>query len=132
MNGPHKKFIALMNKVLDEEATKDERQALETHIAECGSCRIHFKELRQSTELLHHMVHPQVPLNFTKNVLDKLPAENRHAVRDWMTRHPLFAAAAICALPMSFMMIAAKRQASFQEKNGSGQFILLKMPGDRS
>ncbi|GGL64508.1 anti-sigma factor family protein [Sporolactobacillus putidus] len=132
MSDAHKKFVSLMNKVLDEEATKEEQRLLDAHIADCSSCRVHFHELRQSADLLNRLVHPQAPLNFTKNVLDKLPADNRHAVRNWVSRHPLYAAMAICALPMSLMMIAARRQTVYRDKNGNGQFILLKMPENRS
>ncbi|MDD9150002.1 MULTISPECIES: anti-sigma factor family protein [unclassified Sporolactobacillus] len=131
-SGEHKKYVSLMNKVLDGEATKEEQCLLDAHLAGCSSCRDHFNELRQYANLLNQLVHPQVPINFTKNVLDKLPADHRHAVRNWAARHPLYTGMAICALPMSLMMIAARRQASDREKSGNGQFILLKMPGDRS
>ncbi|RYL94244.1 transcriptional regulator [Sporolactobacillus sp. THM7-4] len=129
----NKRFVSLMNKVLDGEARREEKMELDRHMETCESCRNHFRELKQSTELLNHLSHPQLPFSFTKNVLDKLPAENRHALREWMSRHPVWATAAICALPMSFVMIAAKRQTFFQGKNGEDHgYLLLRVPEDRS
>ncbi|RYM01483.1 transcriptional regulator [Sporolactobacillus sp. THM7-7] len=131
MTCSNKKYMSLMNKVLDDEATNVERRELFEHLALCDRCRRHFKELKQSTELLNHLSHPQLPNHFTKNVLERLPAEKRHAAREWMSRHPLLAATAICILPVSVAMFAARRQMLFQEKNNNDQLILLKMPGNR-
>lgn len=127
----NKKYVSLMNKVLDDEATKSERDELFAHLATCENCRRHFQELKQSTELLNRLVHPQLPIDFTKNVLEQLPAEKRHAIRKWTSRHPFIAAAAVCALPMSLIVIAAGRQNMVQGKTDRDRFILLKAPENR-
>lgn len=129
MTCPNKKYMSLMNKVLDGEATKEEQDELYEHMASCDSCRSHFKELKQSTEMLNQLMHPHLPIDFTKNVLEQLPADKRHVIRKWTVRHPVIAAVAICALPMSLMVIAAGRQNTVQEK-GSDGFILVKAPAN--
>lgn len=130
MSCSNKKYTALMNKVLDDEATAEEKSELYAHLAVCDSCRVHFEELKQSTELLHQLVHPSLPAGFTEHVLAQLPADERHAIRKWTSRHPFLSAAALCALPVSLLVIAAGRQGGVQ-KTGD-QFVLLKDSGSQS
>ncbi|BBN97573.1 anti-sigma factor family protein [Sporolactobacillus terrae] len=121
------KYLSLMNKVLDQEATDQEKQQLFEHLASCDTCRIHFNELKASTELLRRLAHPQLPAVFTKTVLEQLPPEKRHAIRRWGSQHPVLTTMAICVVPMSLVMIGARRQV--REKNN---YVLIKGLGDQT
>ncbi|WP_353948715.1 zf-HC2 domain-containing protein [Sporolactobacillus sp. Y61] len=131
MTCSNKKYLALMNKVMDGEATISEREELDQHLASCDSCRNYFHELQLSTELLHQLSRPRLPDDFTQHVMERLPAEKRHAIRTWTSRHPLLSAVVVCALPVSYLMVRAGRQNQLSEKNDD-HFIMLKLPGERS
>jgi len=122
-----KKYVSLMNKVLDQEATEQEKQVLFEHLATCDECRVHFNELNDSTELLRRLTHPQLPAAFTKSVLDHLPPDKRNVIRKWGSRHPVLTTVAICALPMSLVVIGARRQT--RDRSG---YALVKVSGDQT
>lgn len=128
----NKRYTSLMNKVLDGDATAKERNELFAHLATCESCDQHFKELKRSTEILNQLAHPQLSADFTKNVLEQLPAEKQHALREWTIRHPVIATAAICAVPMSLLLVAAGRQTSLPKRREEDGYILVKPSGDRT
>ncbi|MCL1632131.1 zf-HC2 domain-containing protein [Sporolactobacillus sp. CPB3-1] len=127
MSCESEQYMSLMNKVLDQEATKQEEEALFAHLAVCDECRVHFNELKTATELLRRLTHPHLPASFTKNVLDQLPPDKRHAIRRWGSRHPVLTTVALCAVPMSLVMIGTRRQ--WKEKSG---YALVKMSGDQT
>ncbi|MDF2911755.1 MAG: transcriptional regulator [Sporolactobacillus laevolacticus] len=130
MSCASKKYLSLMNKVLDQEATEQEERVLYEHLANCAECRAHFDELKYSTDLLCMLAHPQLPAGFTKSVLAQLPPEKRHAIRRWGSRHPVLAAMAICAVPMSLVIVGARRQTmQSRDKNG---YVLVKVSGDQT
>ncbi|MCO7177068.1 anti-sigma factor family protein [Sporolactobacillus kofuensis] len=126
MNCTSKKYLALMNKVLDHEATKQEEQVLDQHLALCEECRMHFNQLKYSTNLLNQLAHPQLPVGFTKSVLEQLPLEKRHAIREWGSRHPMLTAVAICAVP-TLVMIGARHQ-----NRSKNDYVLINASSDQS
>ncbi|WP_010631746.1 anti-sigma factor family protein [Sporolactobacillus vineae] len=128
----NKRYASLMNKVLDGDATVKERNELFAHLATCDSCDRHFKELKRSTEILNHLAHPQLSADFTKNVLEQLPAEKQHVLREWTARHPVIATAAICVVPMSLLFVAAGRQNSMPKRHGEDSYILVNQTGSRN
>jgi anti-sigma factor RsiW len=121
-----------MNKVLDGEATAKERHELFAHLATCDSCDRHFKELKRSTEILNHLTHPQLSADFTKNVLEQLPTEKQHVLREWTARHPVIATAALCVVPMSLLLVAAGRQNNIPKKQEADSYILVNQTGNRN
>ncbi|MCO7125302.1 zf-HC2 domain-containing protein [Sporolactobacillus shoreicorticis] len=127
MNCVSKKYVSLMNKVLDQEATEQEKQVLFEHLATCAECRVHFNELKESTELLRRLTHPQLPAAFTESVLNQLPPDKRNAIHKWGSRHPVLTTVAICALPMSLVVIGSRRQT--RNRNG---YALVKVSGDQT
>lgn len=132
MTCQNKRFTSLMNKVLDGDATAKERNELFAHLAVCDSCDRHFKELKRSTEILNQLAHPQLSADFTKNVLEQLPAEKQHLIREWTARHPLIATAAICAVPMSLLLVAAGRQNTVPKKQETDGYILVDQQESRN
>lgn len=124
-----KKYSLLINKVLDDEANKRERDLLNKHMAHCESCRKHFMELKESIETLNHLINPQLSDRFTKNVLEQIPADTHHTIRKWTAKHPVLATMAVCAVPMSLVVYAAGRQSSSLAKmpNEKG-IVLVKLP----
>lgn len=126
-----KSYNLLINKVLDGEASPRERDLLNKHMAHCESCRKHFMELKDSIELLNHLVNPQLSDHFTKNVLEHIPADTRHAFRKWTSKHPVLATMAVCAVPMSLVVYAAGRQSSGQVKMHEKGIVLVKVPERR-
>jgi predicted anti-sigma-YlaC factor YlaD len=127
MSCANKKYLSLMNKVLDEEATEQEKHELYEHMASCNECRVHFNELKYSTELLRRLAHPQLPVAFTKSVLDQLPDGKRHVILQWGSRHPVLTAVAICAVPMSLVVIGARCQT--RDRN---DYVLVNVSGDQT
>jgi anti-sigma factor RsiW len=132
MTCPDKKYVSLMNKVLDDEASEKERADLFQHMESCAACHRHYHELKRIGELLNGLPRPQLSVHFTNNVLEHLPAATRpHVLKKWMNRHPVLATAAICALPMSFVVLTVGRQTVFQGKSRD-DYIVLNVPAEHS
>ncbi|MCI1858147.1 MAG: zf-HC2 domain-containing protein [Sporolactobacillus sp.] len=125
MSNHDESYLPLMNKVLDGEASAAEISAFQEHLSSCERCRLRYRELKQSTALLNLLDHPQLPPDFTKHVLEKLPVEKGHVIRTWTGRHPLLTTVAVCAVPMSIAVLATRgRQTS--PHGGTGSFVLVK------
>lgn len=115
-----KKYSLLIDKVLDGDASSKERGLLSKHLAGCATCRAHYEQLKDSMAMLNMLMTPELPIDFTKNVLEQIPKEKRRLFRRWTAKHPVLATMAVCAVPMSLAVFAANRQSSSQAKNAKG------------
>jgi len=90
------KYIKLMHKYLDGDLNKEEESILRAHLETCDTCQKHFHELSRTITLLQSTEQPEVPVDFSKNVMKNLPTEKRHVkfVR-WFKKHPIVTVAAI-------------------------------------
>lgn len=89
-------YVELMHKFLDEEIETDEEKQLRIHLHECTSCHSHFQELKKAIALVQSTTHMQAPLNFTENVMARLPKEKTTVTYGrWFKDHPMFVAAAL-------------------------------------
>src|SRR5690625_1517944 len=90
------KYIKLMHKYLDGDLNKEEESILRAHLETCDTCQKHFHELSRTITLIQITEQPEVPANFSENVMKNLPTEKRHVkfVR-WFKKHPMVTVAAI-------------------------------------
>ncbi|MFC4402296.1 zf-HC2 domain-containing protein [Gracilibacillus xinjiangensis] len=103
--------IGLMHSYLDGDITKDEEEALRSHLKSCEACQTHFRELKRTVALITTNVDLQPSADFTKNVMAQLPKEKkRSTVRRWVRIHPLVTAAAIFFILMSSSILATWNQ----------------------
>ena len=95
------KYIKLMHKYLDGDLNKEEESILRAHLETCDTCQKHFHELSRTITLIQITEQPEVPANFSENVMKNLPTEKRHVkfVR-WFKKHPMVTVAAIFFLFM--------------------------------
>ncbi|MFT8363109.1 MAG: transcriptional regulator [Sporolactobacillus sp.] len=122
-----KKFSQLIDKVLDGEANAKEQETLNHHLETCVFCRSHYDQLKASMAMLNLLMTPELPIDFTKNVLEQIPVQRRRLFRRWTSKHPVLATMAVCAVPMSLVVFAVNRQAK-NEKEAA----LIKLPGNQS
>lgn len=112
--------VELMHKVLDEEATKTEKQRLKTHLNGCRACREHFEELQRTVAIVQSTSRLCAPEHFKESVLRLLPEEKRaSAVKRWLQSHPILTAAGLFLLFMTgylFSFWEGPQQVSVQGK----------------
>lgn len=85
-----------MHKYLDGDLRKDEEHELRGHLETCDPCQTHFHELSRTITLIQSTEQMEAPVNFSKNVMKKLPTEKRHLkFSRWFKKHPVITAAAV-------------------------------------
>ncbi|HHY73588.1 MAG TPA: anti-sigma factor [Bacillus bacterium] len=95
-------YVELMHKFLDEEISVEEEIQLKKHVNECPKCQSHFRELKKTIAFVQGTTHMQVPLNFTENIMAKLPKEKPIvAYKRLFKAHPMLVAAAVFILLMA-------------------------------
>jgi anti-sigma factor RsiW len=91
-----------MHEYLDEDISADREKLLRVHLRSCSECTSYFHELKRAIALVQSTSHIKAPVNFTANVLDKLPKEKKKiGFQRWMQQHPLMTAASIFILLMT-------------------------------
>ena len=113
----------LIHKVLDREASEQERHEVEKHIANCDDCRKRFEQLDQTDVMLRSLTKENVPDFFTEKVMAKIAkeAEKESRVLKWLKRHPFGAAASLFIVLMAGYIFSLWEQAPFSaEVQGKG------------
>jgi anti-sigma factor RsiW len=91
-----KKYMEFIYKVLDHEATEQERAMLQDHIKSCSECRLYYQELKEVEMFLKDAEPIQPPEGFTAKVMNRLPKEKKTiSLKRWFRAHPLLTAAAL-------------------------------------
>lgn len=89
-------IIEYMHDYLDEEISPENEKKLREHLQECQQCQSHFQELKRTIALVQSTSHIQAPVNFTANVMARLPKEKKQVgVKRWFRQHPMFTAASL-------------------------------------
>jgi anti-sigma factor RsiW len=68
----HENIERLIQKILDREATAEDKKALDLHLAECADCQQLYQELRQTEQSLFELVEFYPNTDFNDRVLSKL------------------------------------------------------------
>jgi anti-sigma factor RsiW len=90
------KWIEIMHKMLDDEATPLERIQLHYHLDKCSECKSHYNELKIVNTHLQEIRHIKAPKGFSTKVINGLPKEKRRTkTRRWFRQHPVLTAAAL-------------------------------------
>src|SRR5699024_4481228 len=85
-----------MHTYLDGDLTKEEEAHLLYHLQSCEACQRHFHELKRTITTIQYAEQIDVPNDFTKNVMSRLPQEKRRAkYMRWLKAHPVMTAAAV-------------------------------------
>jgi len=88
------KKIQLMHDYLDGQLSLVDEKDLSAHLQECESCQAHFHELSRTITLIQSTQKLNAPINFTEDVMNKLPQEKKHMkYRRWFNNHPYLATA---------------------------------------
>lgn len=89
-------YTDYMHDYLDEEITPENETKLREHLLTCQNCHNHFQELKKSIALVQSTSHIQAPLNFTANVMARLPKEKKQVgFKRWFRSHPMLTAASL-------------------------------------
>jgi anti-sigma factor RsiW len=95
-------FIDYMHDYLDEEISPENELKLREHLANCQECQSHFQEIKKALALVQSTSHIHAPVNFTANVMARLPKEKKQVgFQRWFRRHPMLTAAALFLILMS-------------------------------
>jgi anti-sigma factor RsiW len=95
-------FIDYMHDYLDEEISPENELKLREHLSTCQECQVHFQEIKKALALVQSTSHIHAPVNFTANVMAKLPKEKKQVgFNRWFRRHPMLTAAALFLILMS-------------------------------
>jgi anti-sigma factor RsiW len=102
------KIISYMHEYLDEEIEEVHLKELKEHLDQCEECATHFHELKKTIALVQSTSHIQAPMNFTENILARLPEEpKRVIVKRWLRHHPMLAAASLFFILMVSSLMSA-------------------------
>ncbi|WP_075980362.1 anti-sigma factor family protein [Bacillus massilinigeriensis] len=94
--------IEYMHEFLDGEILPEQERELREHLQGCEQCQSYFRELKRTVALVQSTSHIQVPINFTANVMARLPKEKRKvSVQRWFMNHPLLTAASLFLVLMT-------------------------------
>ncbi|MBY7141846.1 anti-sigma factor [Virgibacillus sp. NKC19-3] len=109
----HDKAHRLIHTYLDGDLSKAEEKILSSHLEECEACQRHLYELKRTITLLPSTEQVSAPADFTKNVMQKLPAEKKRVtyLRMWKA-HPLVVSAALLFIFMISGVFATWHQDS--------------------
>lgn len=95
-----------MHEYLDEEIDEHDEQLLKKHLQTCPKCQSYFHELEKAIALVQSTSHIQAPINFTENVMARLPKEKRRVgVNRWFRHHPLLTAASLFIILMTSSLL---------------------------
>lgn len=101
-------IIQLMHNYLDEDISPQDEKVLRDHLQSCIDCETYFNQLKKAIALVQSTSHIQAPVNFTANVMAKLPKEKRKVgFQRWMKHHPLLVAASVFILLMTGSMFSS-------------------------
>ncbi|WP_284561398.1 anti-sigma factor family protein [Bacillus sp. T2.9-1] len=115
------KIFSYMHQYLDEEIEEVHLKELKEHLDQCEECAAHFHELKKTIALVQSTSHIQAPMNFTENILDRLPEEPKQVrVKRWLRHHPMLAAASLFLILMVSSLMSAW--------NEDHQFSVSKQP----
>ncbi|MDT8862772.1 anti-sigma factor [Alkalihalobacillus sp. MEB130] len=91
----------LIQKVVDCEATEEEKKQLDAHLTTCASCKQHLHELKKVIAFVQSSSHIEAPAGFTEGVMAKLPERKRVSNwKQWTRKHPILVSAAVFFLLM--------------------------------
>lgn len=114
-------IISYMHQYLDEEIEEENLKELKKHLDQCEECATHFHELKKTIALVQSTSHIQAPMNFTENILAKLPEEKKQVrVKRWLRHHPMLAAASLFLILMISSLMSSW--------NEDHQFSVSKQP----
>ncbi|RSK25593.1 anti-sigma factor [Bacillus sp. HMF5848] len=100
-------MIMLMHDYLDNDITAEEEKVLRHHLQACEACQTHFHELNKAVALMKSLTNVQPSIDFTANVMKKLPKEKKRVrVTRWLQVHPLLSAAAVFFILMMGSMFS--------------------------
>lgn len=89
-------IIPLMHDYLDHDLDENGQQMLQQHLKICSQCAQHFIELEKAVAYLHNLDPIPAPVDFTANVLSKLPKQPRSTkMKLWLKSHPFVVAASL-------------------------------------
>ena len=115
------KIISYMHQYLDEEIEEEHLKELKEHLDQCEDCATHFHELKKTIALVQSTSHIHAPMNFTENILARLPEEPKQIrVKRWLRHHPMLAAASLFLILMISSLMSAW--------NEDHQFSVSKQP----
>jgi anti-sigma factor RsiW len=107
-------MVIYMHEYLDEEISAENERELREHLQSCQECQQHFHELRKTIALVQSTSHIQVPSDFTKKVMAKLPKEKRKVgFQRWFKHHPLLTAASLFIVLMVGSLFSSWEQDQF-------------------
>lgn len=122
----NREFAKLIHKYMDEEITLLEKKELEGHIVKCSKCEEHLRELRKTVAIIQSASHIEAPVNFTNNVMDRLPVQpKKNKWKTWIRKHPYIITAATF-----FLVLLISLNAVWSDGNkeivvkGDGHFIV--------
>jgi anti-sigma factor RsiW len=97
-------YEELIQKVVDGEATLEEKKQLDDHLTTCPSCKQHLHELKKAIAFVQSSSHIEAPAGFTENIMAKLPERKPVSKwKQWSRKHPLLISAAV----FFFLMLAS-------------------------
>ena len=95
-------IIELMHAYLDEEIDSESEKVLREHLHSCKDCEELFNEFKRTIAVVKGTSSIQAPVNFTENVMARLPKEKKKVgIQRWLRHHPLIAAASLFLLLMT-------------------------------
>lgn len=98
----HSEIMHVMHKVLDGDADEKEKRDLTHHLKACGTCRIHFKELKTTEAMVQSASGAHAPIDFKETLLKRMPKETRVTkTKRWLQAHPVLTAAALFLIFMT-------------------------------
>ncbi|MFC3041752.1 zf-HC2 domain-containing protein [Virgibacillus xinjiangensis] len=107
----HGEAVKLMHQYLDGDMTTEEETALRSHLEGCETCQEHFHELKKTITLIKSTESVEVPEDFTRGVMDRLPQEKKRVrYRRWFKAHPVVTAAAIFFFLMTGSLFSSWNQ----------------------
>jgi len=90
-----------MHNQLDGDLSPEQAMELKAHLAVCGACRIHYKQLETTEALIRFSPKLQTSSDLTARILQSLPpARKRGLWFHWIKRHPAVSVAAVFMLVM--------------------------------
>jgi anti-sigma factor RsiW len=104
-------IIELMHEYLDEEIDPSNERVLREHLQGCKECETIFNELTKSIMFVKSMSHVQAPVDFTANVLARLPKEKKQVLMSrWLKNHPILSAASLFVVLMTGSLLSTWNQ----------------------
>ncbi|MCM3734110.1 zf-HC2 domain-containing protein [Fictibacillus nanhaiensis] len=120
-------YDELMNKVLDGDATKEEKRAFHAHLEECETCKEEYELLTHTLKELQLQTHIKAPEGFTQAIMAQLPKEKQQIKwKRWMQRHPALTAAAIFMFFMAASVFTSYNQQDLAVVKGEGNLQIKK------